>query len=56
MKCYKESNKLVIIFRNNRNINLESEPASMDRVNALLWGDKVGLQSRGVLTAIINLL
>lgn len=31
---------------------LESDPASMERVkgDALLWGDKVGLQSRGVLT------
>lgn len=38
--------------------NLESEPASMERVKgeALLCGDRVGLQSRGVLTMEVTFL
>lgn len=36
---------------------LDNDPASMDRVNgdALLCGDRVGLQSRGVLTVDNNI-
>lgn len=47
--CYKAKE-----IKNNimYNTNLDSDPASIDRVkgDALLCGDRVGLQSRGVLT------